>query len=273
MPAHRLRAKAKTPACGRSRSSCLRLILFVWSQPYVTTTITAEIEAIIHKLRVRLMDAVRRSELLSIDDIGRSRIVAAINSDSGVLTQASNTLVYSMQSVVLIFFISIYVAYLSIAALIMSVVIVGLAATVFHLRSRRLALDRARAAEQERQLFDRMDDFLDGFKEVRLNSARSVDLFDDAVEVSRAAANIKIGAQVADLPADRLSAELHVRAARRGGVRRAAVQRIVRRRIDPEGHDGAAVRCRGLFRPGAIDTDPDERECRGGPAAEISSPT
>jgi putative ATP-binding cassette transporter len=195
---------AGAQAAGSSESSSLwaiavfliALFLFVRSQPYVTTTITAEIEAIIHKLRVRLMDAVRRSELLSIDDIGRSRIVAAINSDSGVLTQASNTLCYSMQSVVLIFFISIYVAYLSLAAFIMSVVIVGLAGTVFHLRSRRLTLDRARAAEQERQLFDRMDDFLDGFKEVRLNSARSVDLFDDAVEVSRAAANIKIGAQV-----------------------------------------------------------------------------
>ena len=116
---------AGAQAAGDSESSSLwavalflfALFLFVRSQPYVTTTITAEIEAIIHKLRVRLMDAVRRSELLAIDDIGRSRIVAAINSDSGVLTQASNTLVYSMQSVVLIFFISIYVAYLSIAAI------------------------------------------------------------------------------------------------------------------------------------------------------------
>ena len=195
---------AGAQAAGESENSSLwaialflvALTLFIWSQPFVTTTITAEIEAIIHKMRVRLMDAVRRSELLSIDDIGRSRIVAAINSDAGVLTQASNTLVYSMQSVVLIFFISIYVAYLSIAAFIMSVVIVGIAGTVFHLRSRRLALERARAADQERQLFDRMDDFLDGFKEVRLNKARSVALFDDAVEVSRAAANIKIGAQV-----------------------------------------------------------------------------
>ena len=45
-------------------------------------------------------------------------------------------------------------------------------------------------------MFDRLADFLDGFKEVRLNSARSADLFDDAVAVSRTAANIKIGAQV-----------------------------------------------------------------------------
>ena len=37
---------------------------FIKTQIYVTITVTAEIEAIIHKLRVRLMDDVRRSELL-----------------------------------------------------------------------------------------------------------------------------------------------------------------------------------------------------------------
>ena len=47
----------------------------------------------------------------------------------------------------------------------------------------------------DNRLFDRLMDLLDGFKEVRLNSARSDDLFDDVVEVSRTAANIKIRTQ------------------------------------------------------------------------------
>jgi putative pyoverdin transport system ATP-binding/permease protein len=51
------------------------------------------------------------------------------------------------------------------------------------------------AAAWENRLYDRLLDVLDGFKEVRLNSARSDDLFHDIVEVSRAAANIKIRAQ------------------------------------------------------------------------------
>src|SRR5208282_1609357 len=71
----------------------------------------------------------------------------------------------------------------------------SLAGTIFHFRSRRLTAERAAAAEEERRLFDRLTDFLDGFKEVRLHDARSADLFDDAVEVSAAAANIKIRAQ------------------------------------------------------------------------------
>ena len=59
------------------------LFLFIKTQSYVTITTTAEIEAIIHKIRMRLMDQIRRSELLSIEDIGRSRIVAAITQRYG----------------------------------------------------------------------------------------------------------------------------------------------------------------------------------------------
>jgi putative ATP-binding cassette transporter len=173
----------------------IALFLFIRTQLYVTTTITGEIEAIIHRLRVQLMDQVRRSELLSLERVGRSRIITTITRDTAVLTQASNTLCYSIQAPVLIFFVAIYVAYLSLAAFILSVAIVTLAGTIFHFRSRRLVIERAAAAEEERRLFDRLTDFLDGFKEVRLHVARSADLFDDAVEVSRAAANIKIRAQ------------------------------------------------------------------------------
>ena len=173
----------------------IALILFLKTQVYVTTTITAEIEAIIHRIRVRLLDHVRRSELLSVERIGRARIVSAITSDAAVLTQASNMLSFSIQAPVLIFFVAVYVAYLSFAAFALSVVIVTFTGTIFHFRSRRLAEERSRAAEQERRLFDRVGDFLDGFKEVRLNAERSKALYDDAFDVSRSAANIKIHAQ------------------------------------------------------------------------------
>jgi len=173
----------------------ISLFLFIKTQYYVTITATAEIEAIIHKLRLRVMDRVRRSELLAMERIGRSRIVAAITSDTSVLTQASNMLCFSVQGAVLVFFVSIYVAYLSFAAFAMTVVIVSAAVTIFHVKNRRLSAEKQESAAWERRLFDRLTDFLDGFKEVRLNSARSADLFDDAVIVSRTAANIKIRSQ------------------------------------------------------------------------------
>ena len=171
------------------------LFLFMKSQQYVTITATAEIEAIIHKVRVRLMDMIRHSELLELERVGRARIVASVTSDTAILTQASNMLCFTVQGAVLIFFVGLYVAYLSLVTFALTVVIVSGAGFIFHHKNKRLAEQKGESAAWERRLFDRLIDFLDGFKEVRLNTARSADLFDDALQVSKTAANIKIRTQ------------------------------------------------------------------------------
>ena len=171
------------------------LFLFMKTQAYVTITATAEIEGIIHRMRLRIMDQIRHSELLALDNIGLARIVASVTGDTQILTQASNMLCFTVQGAVLIFFVSFYVAYLSLAAFVMTFVIVFGAGIMFHLKNRRLSAQKAESAAWERRLFDRLTDFLDGFKEVRLNSARSAELFEDAADVSRVAANIKIRTQ------------------------------------------------------------------------------
>ena len=173
----------------------IALFLFIKTQHYILITATAEIEAIIHKLRLRLMDHVRHSELLPLESIGRGEIIAAITKETATLTQMSNTLAFAAQGAVLIFFVAIYVAYLSLLAFALSIIIVGIAAVLFQAKSRQLAMASHQASNLEHGLFDRLMDLLNGFKEVRLNTARSDGLFDDIVEVSRAAANIKIRAQ------------------------------------------------------------------------------
>jgi putative pyoverdin transport system ATP-binding/permease protein len=171
------------------------LFLFIKTQHYILITATAEIEAIIHKLRLRLMDHVRRSELLPLESIGRGEIVGAITKETATLTQMSNTLAFAAQGGVLIFFVAMYVAYLSLLAFALSIIILSIAAVLFHAKSRELAMASHQASNLEHRLFDRLMDLLNGFKEVRLNTARSDALFDDILEVSRAAANIKIRAQ------------------------------------------------------------------------------
>src|SRR6516165_3465385 len=167
------------------------LFLFMKTQQFVTITATAEIEVIIHKMRLRLMDLIRRSELLEIEKIGRARIVASITSDTAILTQASNMLCFTVQGAVLILFVGLYVAYLSIVAFLLTLVIVSGAAMIFHYKNKQLSAQKSESAAWERRLID----LLDGFKEVRLNAARSDDLFNDALGVSKTAANIKIRTQ------------------------------------------------------------------------------
>ena len=61
----------------------IALFLFIKTQHYILITSTAEIEAIIHKLRLRLMDHVRRSELLPLESIGRGEIAAISGGGNG----------------------------------------------------------------------------------------------------------------------------------------------------------------------------------------------
>ena len=115
------------------------LILFIKTQHYNLITTTAEIEAIIHKVRTRLMNQIRQSELLPLDRIGRAEIVAAVSKETAILTQASNSLAFMVQGSILLIFVATYVAYLSLLAFALSVIIVGVAAALFISRNRQLA--------------------------------------------------------------------------------------------------------------------------------------
>lgn len=171
------------------------LLLYVKTQHYILTTTTIELEATIHRLRLRLMDEVRQSELISLEHIGRSEIIAGITKETTTLSQTATVLVIGAQASVLIFFTSIYVAYLSLTAFALSASIIAIAASLFLSRAQRLKAEMHEALQWENRLFDRLTDMLDGFKEVRLNRGRSDDLFSDTADVSTAAANLKIKTQ------------------------------------------------------------------------------
>jgi putative ATP-binding cassette transporter len=90
--------------------------------------------------------------------------------------------------------VSLYVAYLSPIGFALSITIVGMVAVLFHSRNRALADGMKDAAGQESRLFDRAHDLFDGFKEIRLNSARNNDLVRDIRQVSHRAMDFKVRA-------------------------------------------------------------------------------
>ena len=247
------------------------LFLFIKTQLYVTITATAEIEAIIHKLRLRVMDQVRRSELLAMEEIGRSRIVAAITSDTAVLTQASNTLSFTVQGAVLIFFVGIYVAYLSFAAFAMT----------RHYRLRGGShIPRQESPSDRREAgvgavgtpvirsADRLPGWVQGGEAQPRTQRRFVRRLRRRVANRRQHQNTQPGR---NLQADRVVAGRHVCIARRCRIRGSPIQRYPGRRVPDKDHDGPHVRCRGVFRSGAIDTDLADREFRGGPNRSIGN--
>ena len=73
------------------------VVLYTISQRFLLFTAAKQVESLIHRIRVRLIEAVRHSELADIDRIGRSRIFNAASKEIQTLAQSSATLATVVQ--------------------------------------------------------------------------------------------------------------------------------------------------------------------------------
>jgi putative ATP-binding cassette transporter len=188
-------AGTRPPALLSAPTFVLLVLIFIKAQQFTLITATAEIESIIHKVRVRLIDQVRRSELLALDTIGQSEITSAITQASAALTQATYLLAYGAGTLISLFFVSIYIAYQSIFAFVMIIIVLSVIAISFQMRNSHITVREKQSQECNRQFLDRLTDLTVGFKEIRLNRRRSDAFIDDITDVSRRAANNKIHTQ------------------------------------------------------------------------------
>ena len=152
------------------------------------------------------------------------------------------------------------------SAFALSVLIVSMAGTIFHFRSRRLTAERSQAAEQERRLFDRITDFLDGFKETQAQPAAQRRIVRRRRQRVADRGQYQDPRPVRDVQADRLDRRAictSCSARSFSSLRNSA--RASGGALDRQDHRGAALCHRRVLRPGAVDSDPDECQCRRRP--------
>ncbi len=171
------------------------LIAYSISQRYLMFEASKEIERIIHRVRSRLTAAVRDSELAEIEHIGRTRIYNAISKEIQALAQNTNTLVAVSQMSLLVVFATLYLLALSPIAFVIAVIFMSIAVTIY--LGRLQVVNRAIQASlgAEFDLHELLEGILDGFKEVKLNAARSQQISDDLLEASLEAAESRVTAQ------------------------------------------------------------------------------
>ena len=165
--------------------------VYVLTQRNVMITAAGEVEKIIHRIRLRLIDKIRKADLIPLERVGRSSIYASINKDTLTLSQASQSLVVGAQSAILTAFTLLYIAWLSRLAFFVCVVFILLATSIYMKRLKRMNADLQEAAQEENRMFDLLTDLLEGFKEVRMSPARSSAIHSDLSQISEHAATKK----------------------------------------------------------------------------------
>jgi putative ATP-binding cassette transporter len=137
---------------------------------------TRACEATVERLRVRIIELIRRADLDAFEALGPTRLYAQIAGDTATLSEAGPPLVYGATSAVALILASLYIATLSALAF---VVVVGLfAATtyLFRVSQRTTPEQLADARHAEATFFATFNHLLRGFKEVKMSAPRGDDL-------------------------------------------------------------------------------------------------
>jgi putative ATP-binding cassette transporter len=173
----------------------LVLVIYALTQWRLMSTASTEVEKILDRMRVQLADKVRRCDLQPLEEIGRTLIYASISKETSIISQSALMLIMSGQAAILIFFTAIYVAMLSMVAFGLTLAITTVLAFIHLRRVKNLNRELHETITRENELFETLTHLLEGFKEVRMNRARSNDLFAHFREISESAAERKTRTQ------------------------------------------------------------------------------
>ena len=157
----------------------LSISLFVYSLRYILYESTRIAEAAVAGVRIRLADKIRRSDLLALESIGESDIHARISRDTAAIAQAARPMFAAAQSVVMILFTMLYIAFVSPVAMLLCLGLIAAGASLYLKDRSGYESGLKESSAQEDQLYDSLNGLLKGFKEVRINYLKSDDVFEE----------------------------------------------------------------------------------------------
>ncbi|MFC1679013.1 cyclic peptide export ABC transporter [Elusimicrobiota bacterium] len=168
----------------------ITVILSAVTHQYTLVTASQEAERLIHKLRVRIFDLARQTDLVTVEKIGYANLQCVLTQDTQTLAQLLPMLVIGFQHAMMLLFMGVYLAYLSPVACIIAFGLSGLAVGVRFARVSALRTHMESAAAAEGRVFSGLDELLQGFKEVRMSGPRAdgvTGALGDASSAARAA--------------------------------------------------------------------------------------
>ncbi len=187
-----------------SRDADIRLILIyvaicaitLVSKSYILNQTVRLTEEIVRKVRLRLIDKLRHTELQFLETTEKGEIYARIAQDTQLISQSSPTLVNSFDTFFSTIAVFIYILYLSVTAFMLTLASVGAMYVIFLSSYAKIKKELIVARMKEADFLDALGDTLSGFKEIKINSEKNNALFADIEALSRSSEQIKTDAEL-----------------------------------------------------------------------------
>ena len=175
----------------------ISLLSFIMGKRYALKHATIVIEGLIKKVRTRITNKIRQSELLFFENIEKSHIYTRINQDTNFISQSALLIINSCQSALILVFCLFYIAWLSKLAFFITVGAI-IAAVIIYLMYRKEVNHLLQGiTDKETELFESLTHTVDGFKELKVNRRKSDHVFTHFKDISDSTEKIKVKAGIA----------------------------------------------------------------------------
>lgn len=163
---------------------CVVLGLFTYTKKYTLDHAVVLVEEVLLKVRKRISDKLRHTELEFIERYGYAHIYNCLFQDTLQISQSSAVVFASIQAAIMLGFAMVYIAWLTPEGFLLTVGAIALGAWVFLLKRAVIIRDINEATRHEALFFDALEHTLEGFKEVKINRAKSLDLYEHQVRIA-----------------------------------------------------------------------------------------
>jgi putative ATP-binding cassette transporter len=154
----------------------IAILIYAVAQRTLMLSASNLAEATVDNLRTRFVAALQSADLVDIERLDKNQLYNTIGSEMQVISDGALNLIIIGQSGILVIAIMAYLAWLSLAALVLASSFTAIAAWFHISRTNQISEQLARAFATSTALFGGFTDFVDGAKEVKLNFARASEL-------------------------------------------------------------------------------------------------
>lgn len=140
---------------------------------------------LIYRFKIRIMNNAFKSNLLKIDKVGRDYIMEVLARDTQLVTNAVSALVSAFQSLATLLFLTIYMGTVSLTACLIILCTAIIVFTVGLIELFKLTDMLQEVSIKEAEVNGIYGAFLSGYKEVKMNSRRALDITREMVTESK----------------------------------------------------------------------------------------
>lgn len=170
------------------------VLLYLFTERYVLRVSTKQVQGLVGKIRTRIVNKIRHSELQLVEELGDSEVYARITNDTRRIASTVSTMVQAFQSAIMVIFAFIYIGFLSFPAVV-AICVVLVAGTVTYLKTGPASEAMfVEASKKDTEFFKAMNGILLGFKEIKINKRKNDHVFSDFKEITNESVALRIKA-------------------------------------------------------------------------------